>query len=274
MIEARVKTFLNTCSESQRWFEWVDVEKNIRPALLSFSLKDPQALFRRAQAWKFVGDQDRAIRLYQIFLTMGREDQTHAQALISLVALLYKKSEPKNAEKNLAQLLTQPKLLALGFNKETDELLHELALPPYSSARALKLYLHEMKQGRGQEDLLQNLVMWTKIVDAEDTPYLYQQIVGYVPKSQDDIDLMSTTLLDYGDKLRMKAEFAKAGDVFSVIGNLAGSRRQTEANYKAGIVYARAGQFAKAKTSWQLSANNVSDPSFSQLASERLKTLE
>ena len=275
MIEARVKVALNTASQNQKWFDWIELEKKIRPALLKFSIEDPQALFKRAEAWKFVGDNERAIRLYENYLSLGKDDKQAREASVSAAFLLYKISQASRAEKLLAKLVEDPKTVAEGFNGESIAILHKISLPPYSSMRGLSLLISEMRQGRYHEDNLNSLVIWAKAEkDDKNLAYLFQLIIAFVPKNDDDITTMTEALMSYGDLLRIKGLFQKSGDVFATVGNLAGSKRQAEANYKAGIVYARARDFEKAKKYWQLSSNDVSDKRFSELASERLQNLE
>ncbi len=99
---------------------------------------------------------------------------------------------------------------------------------------------------------------------------IYTKILAYPVKSPDETQIAEKSLLQYADDLRDAGQFSKAGDMFFAVANLSQGTTHAESAYKAGVVYARAGLFDKAKTAWQLAANDTNDKRYSALANERL----
>ena len=276
LLSERVQDFLVKTSESKDWFQWIDFEKKARPELLAFSENNSKFLFMRAEAWRFVGENKNAIKLYENYIRISHDPKMKRDAGIRAAFLLFKDSKAAQANTILERVFkdddSQEKS---SLDRETIELLVKLSLPPYKSLQALNVVVGAMKQGAYHEENLNNLVSWVHDVKSQkDKSYLYSLISAYVPKNDSEVALIQDNLMEYANSLRLKNNFEKSGDIFSLVGHLAGGTRQAEAYYKSGVVYARAGLFEKAKKAWRLSSNDVADKKFSSLASDRLKNFE
>jgi hypothetical protein len=140
--------------------------------------------------------------------------------------------------------------------------LKELSVAPYHNKTALNVLIDEIKLGRYEERSLSTLFEWSKELRGKpQAELIYEKIIAYPAKSAEEIQIVD---------LREEGRFSKSGDMFLAVANLSQGSRRSEAAYKAGVVYARAGLFDKAKSAWLLAANDTSDKRYSSLASERL----
>ena len=276
LLSDRVQNFLVKSSETKDWFNWIDFEKKARPQLLVFSENKAKFLFMRAEAWRFVGDDQNAIKLYENYIRVSHDIKMKQESGIKAAFLLYKDGKGSKAKEILEKVFKdddgQEKS---SLDSETVGLLVKLSLPPYKSLQALNVVIGAMKQGTYSEESLNNLVAWVhELKSVRDKSYIYSLISSHVPKSDSEVSIIQDNLMDYANALRRKNNFEKSGDIFSLVGHLSGGTRQAEAYYKSGVVYLRAGLFEKAKKAWRLSSNDVADKKFSSLASDRLQNFE
>ena len=271
IVQGRVKKLLSEVAQNKDWNSWVEFEKKVRPILLYFSFSDSESLFTRANAFEAVGDNKKSIQLYESYIKNSKDNKmkNEASALTSL--LLYRMNEPEKAIKYLKLIEQNQARKSEGLTDRSVAALKEISLPPYKNKVALNVLMDELKLGRYEERTLSTLSEWSKLLRGKpQAELIYEKILAYPAKSSDDVQVVESSILQFADDLRESGRFAKAGDMFFAVSNLSQGTRRAEAAYKAGVVYARAGLFEKAKTAWLLAANDTNDKRYSSLANERL----
>lgn len=274
IIFKRVKDLLKKTAQTKQWEEWIAFEKKSRPALLEFTFADAEALFTRAEAFEAVGENQKSAQLYGAFWQASNDQKKKNEAAALAARLLYRSNKPSEAEEFLLRIERDSKRKSEGLTDRSISSLRELSVAPYRNKIALRLLLDEMKLGRYVERDLPTLAEWVqRLRGTPEAEPLYGKILAYPAKSLDEIQTVETSIMRYAEDLRDLGRFANSGDMFLAIANLAQGTHRAEAAYKAGVVYARAGLFDKAKTAWLLAANDTNDKRFSSLASERLDRL-
>lgn len=274
IVFQRVKDLLKKTAYQKQWDDWILFEKKARPALLEFTFSDPEALFTRAEAFESVGENKKSVQLYKAFWQASNDQKKKNEAAALASRLLYKNNNSSEAEELLKKIEQDTKRKLEGLTDRAIESLRELSLAPYRNKTALRLLLDEMTLGRYVERDLPTLSEWVqRLRGTTDAESLYGKILAYPAKSQDEFQIVESSIMHYAEDLRTAGRFASSGDMFLAVANLAQGTHRAEAAYKAGVVYARAGLFEKAKTAWLLAANDTNDKRFSALASERLDRL-
>ena len=271
LVQGRVKTLLTEIAKSKDWNAWVEFEKKARPALLSFTFGDGEALFTRAEAFEAVGENAKAVQLYESFLKASSDTKKKNEANCLAALLLYRMNEPKKADEFLKRVEQDESRKTDGLTDKSVSALKELSVVPYRNKIALNVLMDEIKLGRYEERTLTTLSEWSK--ELRGTPQaelIYEKILAYPAKSLDEVQIVETSIMQFANDLRDSGRFSKSGDMFFAVANLSQGTRRAEAAYKAGVVYARAGLFDKAKTAWLLAANDTNDKRYSSLANERL----
>jgi hypothetical protein len=274
IVARRVKDFLQKVSETQQWEEWVHFEKSARPALIEFSFKESAFLFKRAEAFEAVGENEKAAQLYTVFLKASL-DQKKKNEAASLASRLFYRMNKASEALNLLNKIEQDRVRKTeGLTDRSVEALKEISVAPYRNRTALLLLLDDMKLGRYVERDLLTLAEWAqRLRGTPEVELLYGKILAYPAKSVDETQTVEASIMQYAEDLRNLGRFSSSGDMFLAVANLSQGTRRAEAAYKAGVVYARSGLFEKAKTAWLLAANDTNDKRFSSLASERLDRL-
>lgn len=271
IVQGRVKTLLTETAKNKDWNSWVEFERKARPALLTFTFADSEALFTRAKAFEAVGENKKAVQLYESFLKAASDTKKKNEASSVAALLLYRMNEPKKADEFLKRIEQDELRKTEGLTDRSVSALKELTVAPYHNKIALNVLMDEVKLGRYEERNLSTLSEWSKELRGKpQSELIYEKILSYPAKSADEVQIVETSIMQYANDLRESERFAKAGDMFFAVANLSQGTRRAEAAYKAGVVYARAGLFDKAKTAWLLAANDTNDKRYSSLANERL----
>ncbi len=274
IVFQRVKDLLKKTAETKQWEEWIAFEKKARPTLLEFTFADAEALFIRAEAFEAVGENPKSAQLYGAFWQASNDQKKKNEAAALAARLLYRSNKPLEAEDFLRRIEQDSKRKKMGLTDRSINSLREISVAPYRNKIALRLLLDEMKLGRYVERDLPTLAEWAqRLRGTPEVETLYGKILAYPAKSLDETQAVETSIMQYAEDLRDSGRFANSGDMFLAVANLAQGTHRAEAAYKAGVVYARAGLFDKAKTAWLLAANDTNDKRFSSLASERLDRL-
>lgn len=274
IVFQRVKDLLKKTAETKQWEEWIAFEKKARATLLEFTFADADALFTRAEAFEAVGENQKSAQLFGAFWQASNDQKKKNEAAALAARLLYRSNKPPEAEEFLRRIEQDSKRKSEGLTDRSINSLRELSVAPYRNKIALRLLLDEMKLGRYVERDLPTLAEWAqRLRGTPEAEPLYGKILAYPAKSSDEIQTVETSIMQYAEDLRDSGRFANSGDMFLAVANLAQGSHRAEAAYKAGVVYARAGLFDKAKTAWLLAANDTNDKRFSSLASERLDRL-
>ncbi len=274
IVNSRVKNLLKSTAQNKQWEVWTRFEKGARQSLLEFTYSDPESLFTRAEAFDAVGENQKAIQLYSAFWQASTDQKRKNEAAAITARLYYRSNKPTDAEVFLRRIEQDEKRKADGLTDKSVQALKELSVAPYRNKIALRLLLDEMKLGRYVERDLPTLGEWARALrGTPDVEPLYEKILAFPAKSLDEIQTVEASIMQYAEDLRDSGRFAKSGDMFLAMANLAQGTHRAEAAYKAGVVYARAGLFDKAKTAWLLAANDTNDKRYSSLASERLDRL-
>ncbi|BBH52452.1 tetratricopeptide repeat protein [Fluviispira sanaruensis] len=274
IVNSRVKDLLKSTAQNKQWEVWTRFEKGARQSLLEFTYSDPESLFTRAEAFDAVGENQKAIQLYSAFWQASTDQKRKNEAAAITARLYYRSNKPTDAEVFLRRIEQDEKRKADGLTDKSVQALKELSVAPYRNKIALRLLLDEMKLGRYVERDLPTLGEWARALrGTPDVEPLYEKILAFPAKSLDEIQTVEASIMQYAEDLRDSGRFAKSGDMFLAMANLAQGTHRAEAAYKAGVVYARAGLFDKAKTAWLLAANDTNDKRYSSLASERLDRL-
>ncbi len=271
IVQGRVKSLLTEIAKNKDWNSWVEFENKARPALLTFSFADSEALFTRAQAFDAVGEYKKSVQLYESFLKASSDSKKKNEAASLAALLLYKSNEPKHANELIKRIEQNETRATDGLTDRTIAALRELSITPYRNKIALNVLMDEVKLGRYEERTLSTLSEWSKELRGKpQAELIYEKILAYPAKSPDDVQIVETSIMQFANDLRDAERFSKAGDMFLAVANLSQGTHRAEAAYKAGVVYARAGLFDKAKTAWLLAANDTNDKRYSSLANERL----
>ncbi|APJ03184.1 hypothetical protein AXG55_04410 [Silvanigrella aquatica] len=274
IIFQRAKDLLKKTAQTKQWEDWIAFEKKARPSLIQFTFADGNALFTRAEAFEAVGENLKAAQLYSAFWQASQDQKKKNEAAALAARLLYQSNKPSEAESLLRRIELDSKRKTEGLTDRSISSLRELSVAPYRNKIALRLLLDEMKLGRYVERDLPTLAEWSqRLRGSPEAEPLYGKILSYPAKSLDETQTVETSIMQYAEDLRDSGRFANSGDMFLAVANLAQGTHRAEAAYKAGVVYARAGLFDKAKTAWLLAANDTNDKRFSSLASERLDRL-
>ena len=274
IVFQRVKDLLKKTAQTKQWEEWIAFEKKARPALLEFTFADAEAIFTRAEAFEAVGENQKSAQLYGAFWQASNDQKKKNEAAALAARLLYRSNKPPEAEDFLRRIEQDNKRKSEGLTDRSISALRELSVAPYRNKIALRLLLDEMKLGRYVERDLPTLAEWAqRLRGTPEAEPLYGKILSYPAKSLDETQTVESSIMQYAEDLRDSGRFANSGDMFLAVANLAQGTHRAEAAYKAGVVYARAGLFDKAKTAWLLAANDTNDKRFSSLASERLDRL-
>ncbi|KAB8031897.1 tetratricopeptide repeat protein [Fluviispira multicolorata] len=274
IVNSRVKDLLKNTAQNKQWEVWTRFEKGARQTLLQFTYSDSDALYTRAEAFDAVGEVQKSIQLYSAFWQASPDQKRKNEAAALVARLNYQSNKPSEAEIYLRRIEQDEKRKTEGLTDKTVQALRELSVAPYRNKIALRLLLDEMKLGRYVERDLPTLGEWARALrGTPDVEPLYEKILAFPAKSLDEIQTVETSIMQYAEDLRDSGRFAKSGDMFLAMANLAQGTHRAEAAYKAGVVYARVGLFDKAKTAWLLAANDTNDKRYSSLASERLDRL-
>ncbi len=271
IVSNRVKDFLDKVTINKDYKSWIELESKLRSSLLDFSIDHHEELFTRADAFENVRNEKKALQLYSAFIQGKEEQKWKNEAYSRSAVILYNKNLPNAADENLLRIEEDNSRIQNGFTDKTLNNLKKLTLTPFKNKIAFRLIIQEIKQGRYVERELTALSQWGKQVLG--TPYaeiIFDKIRSYPAKSPDEIEIVESSVLRYAEDLRNNGQFAKAGDYFFYAASLSNANHVAEAAYKAGVVYARAGLFEKAKQAWILAANDTNDKRFSALANERL----
>ncbi len=265
---------LREIHNSKAWDRWIELEKKSRPTFLDFTLKNPELLFTRAEAWEAAGDVTNAVRLYSLVWQNSKDARQKMEAASIAALLLYKAGSKSKAESFLNKIQSIENRKVTGLGGRATGAIRSLALAPFQSAKALRLLMDEMHHGRFVERELRALLQFAQMTRrSAQGDLIFEKILAHPLKTAEDVKLVEASLLRYADDLREANRMVKSGDTFFAAANLAQGTRRAESAYKAGIVYARAGLLEKAKNSWQLAASDLNDKRFSALASERLDRL-
>ncbi|WP_338637136.1 hypothetical protein [Spirobacillus cienkowskii] len=274
IIVQRVIDLLKKTARTKQWEEWISFEKKARPSLLEFTFANADALFTRAEAYEAVGENQKSAQLFSAFWQASQDQKKKNEAGALAARLYYRSNKPKEAEEFLKRVERDSTRKSEGLTDLSISAFRELSVAPYRNSIALRLLMDEMKLGRYVERDLNTLSEWVqrlrKTVDAES---LYTKILAYPAKSADEIQIVESSILQFAEDLRDSGRFANSGDMYLAVANLPQGNHRAESAYKAGVVYARAGLFDKAKNAWLIAANDTNDKRFSSLASERLDRL-
>lgn len=273
-VQQMVQSFLEESLRTRTWDAWVAFERKARPALLEFTLQNPELTFARANAFDTVGDTARSAQLYEVFWQASASSPRRDEAAAQGALLGAKLRERRRIETNLRRLQESPTRRATGLNDKSVAALRELTLPPNNNTRALTILLDEMRYGRYVERELAALLRFANMLrGSPSVDTVFDKILQAPLKGAQETAQVEAALMRYADDLRDSGRLQKSAEMFMAVANLAQSSKRAEAAYKAGIAFARSGQIEKAKASWQAAASDLSDKRYSNLASERLERL-
>ena len=270
----RVRFVLDEYSKKKDYPALADFEKNARPGLLDFTLRDPNLLMARVEGWLSVGDTKRALNLLQVFSSSTSDETKRTESFALLAQLHLKQKQQDKAESVLKRLFVSDNRKNNGLTDRATAALREASRAPYSSKTAQLILIDELKFGRYVErdvGMLASLAVAAR--GRDDADKVFETLMTTTPRNDADTRQIETSLMQYADDLRGNGRLAKSGDVYLAVANLGQTTKKAEASYKAGLMYARAGMVEKAKTAWQLSAADTADKKFSSLASERLERI-
>ncbi len=270
----RVRFVLDEYSKKKDYPALADFEKNARPGLLDFTLRDPNLLMARVEGWLSVGDTKRALNLLQVFSSSTSDETKRTESFALLAQLYLKQKQQDKAESVLKRLFVSDNRKNNGLTDRATAALREASRAPYSSKTAQLILIDELKFGRYVErdvGMLASLAVAAR--GRDDADKVFETLMTTTPRNDADTRQIETSLMQYADDLRGNGRLAKSGDVYLAVANLGQTTKKAEASYKAGLMYARAGMVEKAKTAWQLSAADTADKKFSSLASERLERI-
>ncbi len=273
-VQETVRAFLQDSLRARTWDAWVAFERKTRPALLEFTLGDPELTFARADAFDTVGDAPRALQLYNLYWQGAPDSARRDEAAARGAALAARARDTRRVATNLARLQGSATRKSNGLNDKSVAAVRTLALPPNGNARALSLLLDEMRFGRYVERELEALLRFASMLrrsPSADT--VIDKILQAPLKGAEETRQVEEALLRHADDLRDSGRLQKSADIYLAASNLAQASKRAEAAYKAGLAYARSGQLEKAKAAWQAAAADMNDKRFSSLANERLERL-
>lgn len=274
MIEKLIRSNLEEAQKNKSWDGWVEFEGKARSGLLDFTLKDSGLVFARAEGWEAVGERRKAAQLYGLYWQLSEDGQKKNEAAAINSRLLYKIGDPERAESYLKRLENSDFRKASGLGDRALGAVREISLAPHRSKRALRLILDEMRHGRFVERELNALVQFAGQMRGQPAAdQIHEKILTYPAKTADEIRQVETSTLQFADTLKDTGRFAKSGDMYLAVANVPQGTRRAEASYKAGIVYARAGQLEKARAAWQMASADLNDKKYSSLANERLERI-
>ena len=270
----RVQFVIDEYAKKKDYPALADFEKNARPGLLDFTLRDPNLLMARVEGWLSVGDTKRALNLLQVFSSSTSDETKRTESFALLAQLYLKQKQQDKAESVLKRLFVSDNRKNNGLTDRATAALREASRAPYSSKTAQLILIDELKFGRYVErdvGMLASLAVAAR--GRDDADKVFETLMTTTPRNDADTRQIETSLMQYADDLRGNGRLAKSGDVYLAVANLGQTTKKAEASYKAGLMYARAGMVEKAKTAWQLSAADTADKKFSSLASERLERI-
>lgn len=273
-LAKRVRFVIEQLVQKKDYPALAEFERNARPGLLDFTLREPDLIMARVDGWLSVGDSKRALGLLQVFANSTTDEVKRNESLALTAQLLNKLQSRDKAEAALKKLFASDVRKNTGLTDRATASLKESARSPYLSKTAQYILIDEMKFGRYVErDVGMLVTLASAARGREDGDKVFDVLLTTSPKNDDEARRIETALMGYADDLRNNGRLAKSGDVYMTVANLAQTSKKAEASYKAGLVYARAGMVEKAKTAWQLSAADVTDKKFSSLANERLERI-
>lgn len=273
-VHELVKSFLNESLRARTWDAWVRFERQARPALLDFTLKDPELAFARADAFETVGENAKAAALYNLHWQNANDGPRRDEAAAQAALLAAKSNDARRRDLNLRRLQESLARKEQGLNDRSVAAIRALSLSPYRNARALSMLLDELRYGRYVERELAALLQYAaQLRRSPSVDPVIERILQSPVKSAEDAAQVEKALMVHADDLRDANRLPKSAETYLAVANIARGTRRAEAAYKAGIALARAGQLEKAKQAWQLAAGDLNDKRYSGLANERLERL-
>jgi hypothetical protein len=270
----RVRFFIDEMARKKEYPSIAEFEKQARPELLEFTLREPELLMARVEGALSVADNKKALQLLQVFASTTSDEIKRNEALALSSQIHLKLKQADRAESALKKLFASELRKTSGLTDRATAALREAARPPANSKTAQAILLDELKFGRYVErdiGMLSTLALASR--GREDAEKAFELLMTTTPRTEQDARQIESALFLYADDLRSAGRLAKSGDVYLAVANLAQANKKAEAAYKAGIMYARAGMVEKAKAAWTLSAADTSDKKFSSLSSERLERI-
>lgn len=274
MVHEQVKSFLTESLRTRTWDAWVRFERQARPALLDFTLKDPELTFARADAFETVGENAKAAALYNLHWQNAKDGPRRDEAAAQAALLAARSNDARRRDLNLRRLQESGARKERGLNDRSVAAIRALSLSPYRNARALSMLLDELRYGRYVERELAALLQYaSQLRRSPSADPVIERILQSPVKSAEDVAQVEKALMVHADDLRDANRLPKSAEIYLAVANLAQGTRRAEAAYKAGLAWARAGKLEKAKQAWQLAAGDLNDKRYSGLANERLERL-
>ena len=273
-VQARVEQFLNETVKSTKWENWISFETSARPDLLNFSLTNPDLTLARAQAFAELGDRRKATTLFNVAYSNLPDNSKRNEAASELARLATLDKDNNRIRNSLNRISRSESRKTEGLTSKTISNLRVLALSPFNNPTAFEILLDEMKFGRYSENELGALVQFAKLTRRKTSAEtIAQKLLQYPAKSQPEIAAVELALLQYATDLNDQNRLQRSAEIYMAVANMTQGTKRAEAAYKAGVSFARAGLFEKAKESWQSAASDLNDKRYSTLANERLERL-
>lgn len=275
MVERGTRSLLEETSKSKDWERWVAFEKAARPEQIAFTMKDPALLRMRAEAFDGAGDAKRSVQLYAM---VHKETEDPAERLETAVMVAKRNLEAGHitkANEYLRKVEADPARKANGLTQPALDAVRSLANLPLQNKTSMRILADEMASGRFVERELPALLHYAAMTRGTAKHHkVFEQIRAFPAKTPDESARLEKALFRYAGDLASAGKAEEAGDVYASVAALAQGTKKSEAAYRSGLAYAKAGKLEKAKGAWLQAASDGSDKRYSSLATERLERIK
>ena len=275
VLEQRMTQQITNAQKSNKLTDWIEIEKHLPAEALLFTLTNASLMFARAQAWDAVAEPLKAARLYGLFAQNASQEPQHTDAL-ALASLGYFRSAQKRAaESSLKKLSDHIDDSEEKLSEKSLQAIRIMALSPYQSRTAFKIFEEQLIAGVTKETAFDALFSFAQMATSQkSSEFFCIQMANISSKSPEQIKNTESHIMRFAEKLAQGAGHLKAAEMYLLVAKINQGNHKAEAAYKAGLQFARAGAYEKAKESWQLAASDVTEKRYSALANERLERLK